>query len=289
MPVLKTLPLTTPRLARLLTLAVLAALAGCSVRAYEARLDRTNELFQYMNTLNENLASTTWADSYGFGIKMRVPKPFVLIPPPPEPTEENPAPVDERQPRFLQPLPELPGLIGAWSAPLETTDDKPLPAFLYVMGNHQRFLDREAGEGGGPEPDEFLIDLEAMLQMGVLGSNEPLPVANSGSEDNVKYEERIPRSPRIEGFPVPKDFTAVSFLPPAERIESLGGVPIRLQLFEYAPSESPVQLAILMIYPVSAREDPVDRLRYALETLEMSEQPPQPQHTGEEGSNSNVF
>jgi hypothetical protein len=285
----KSLPITTPRVARLLTCTVLAVLAGCSVRTYEERLNKTNELFQYMNTLNENLESSTWVDPYGFGIQMRVPKPFVLMPPPPAPTEEEPAPVDTRQPHFLPGVPELPGLIGAWTAPLETTGERPLPALLYVMGNHQRFLDKLAGEGGGPEPSEFLNDLESMLQTAVLGTNEPLPVANSGSQDNVKYQERIPRSPRVEGFPVPKDFTAISFLPPPERIESLGGVPIRLQLFEYAPSGSAVQLAILMIYPVSARDDPVVRLRYALETLEMSEQPPQPQHTGDEGSGESPF
>jgi hypothetical protein len=282
------IPFPKGRASRLLPCLVLAALAGCSVRAYEERLERTNTWFQYLNMLDENLESE-WADTYGFGIRMRPPKPFALLPPPPAPTEEDPAPVDERHPKFLPGITELPGLIGAWQAPLPGADGGQEMAFLYVMGNHQRFLDKLTGEGGGPEPSEFLTDLEAMLQFSALGRNDELPERNTGDQDNTWYRETIPKNPRVEGFPRPKEFRAISFLPPEDRLDEFRGKPIRMQLFEYAPRDS-VQLAVLMIYPVNVAGDPVLRLRMALETLDINEQPPRPQRTGDEaGGGQELF
>lgn len=271
----------TKRVSRLLLCVALTVLAGCSVRVYEERLERTNTYFAYLNMLDANLGSE-WADTYGFGVGMRPPKPFALLPPPPAPTEENPAPVDERHPTFLPGITELPGLIGAWRAQLPTVGGQDVFAFLYVMGNQQRFLDKLTGEGGGPDPSDYLTDLEAMLQFSVLGRNDELPERNTGDQDNVWYRETIPKSPRIEGYPKPKEFRAISFLPTEERLDQFRGKPIRLQLFEYTPQDSSVQLAVLMVYPVNVEGDPVEGLRLALETLEMNEQPPQPQRTGDE-------
>lgn len=276
------------RLRRVAICAVLAVVAGCSVRGYEERLNRTNDLFGYMNLLNENLRAE-WGDTYGFGIRMRPPRQFELKPPPPLPTEENPAPVDDRHPNFLPGIPELPGLIGAWEGQLESADGGRVFAFLYVLGNHQRFIDQQTGEGGGAEPAEFLNDLEAALQRSVLGNVNPLPEANTGSQDNVRYQERIPRAARVEGFPVPRDFTAISFLPPADRLDEFQGIQIRLQLFEYTPHESNVQLAVLMVYPVNVRNDPVVPLRLALETLQLVETAPRPQTTGETTGGEDIF
>lgn len=263
-------------------LGLLAICAGCGVQAYEQRLADSNELFIYRNRLDAHLNSATWAAPNDFGVGMRPPKQFAVIPPPAPPEiNENGELVGEVEPDLRQPtylgIQDMPGLIEAWRAELPTSEGTAV-AFLYVLGNHQRFLDRAANDGEGADPAVFLLDLESLL-----GSTLGVPIgetASSGAaQDNVKYTETIPRTER---FAVPKEFTGISILPPEDVTQPLGLPPLRVQLYEH--HAGPVQLAFVMVYPVSVRENPADSLRIALETLTVTPEPPRLRRPGQEES-----
>lgn len=247
-------------------------LHGCGSEVYEQRLQETAEFFAYMDKLNDNL-EPVWRRQE-FGLSMRPPRPFrlMLAPVPPEVEEgEEPPPVtDPRQPVFLGT--ELPGLIDAWRADLPSDSGDPVPAFLYILGNHQRFLDLARSEGVGADPATFLSELEIVLQQ-ALGVT--LPEGESQRADpNARYRERLPKAER---YAVPKDFTAVDFEPP----EPVGGVPLRLHLYEYQTGQ--VQVALLMVYPAGVRDRPQERLKLALETLNVSGQAPRPRRPSASG------
>jgi hypothetical protein len=252
--------------------------AGCGVAAYEQRLADSNELFAYRNKLDAHLSNATWAAPNEYGVTMRIPKQLALIPPPAPPeVDENGEVVGEIQPDLRQPIymgiQDMPGLIEAWRADLPTSDGGTAVAFLYALGNHERFLIRAANDGQGPDPAEYFLDLENLLQT-TFGVSIPEGATNEGAQDNVRYNETIPR---IERFAVPKEFSAVSILPPPEVIQQLGLPPLRVQLYEH--TDGPIQLAFLMVYPVSVRENPVDSLRIALETLTVVPEPPRLRRT----------
>lgn len=272
-----------PSLRVMAALGLLMICAGCGVQAYEQRLADSNELFVYRNRLDAHLNAATWAAPNEFGVSMRPPKQFALIPPPAPPeVNENGEIVGEMEPDLRQPnylgIQDLPGLIEAWRADLPTSEGAAV-AFLYVLGNHQRFLDRAANDGQGADPAEFLLDVESLL-----GSTLGVPIGemagSGGAQDNVKYTETIPRTER---FAVPKEFTGISILPPEDVLQPLGLPPLRVQLYEH--HAGPVQLAFVLVYPVSVRENPVDSLRIALETLTVTPEPPRLRRPGqEEGS-----
>jgi hypothetical protein len=260
-------------LCALLGLALL--LPGCGVQAYEQRLQDTNELFAYWNSLDENL-SRPWAQA-DFGLEMRVPKPFQLMArPQPAEVDESGQPIaldeDKRQPLFLG-IEELPGLIDAWRATLPISESEGMPAYLYVLGNHQRFLDRQLSEGEGAEPGTFLEDLELLLQNTL---NVTIQDSQTGDRDNVRYRETIPRQ---EKYAVPKEFTAISLLTPEEMQRDLGGHLWRIQVYEHRAD--PIQVAVVLIYPAAVSDRPVDRLKLALETLKVANQPPRAPRPGE--------
>ncbi|QDU36257.1 hypothetical protein Mal4_05410 [Maioricimonas rarisocia] len=247
-------------------------LHGCGSEVYEQRLQETAAFFAYMDKLNDNL-EPVWRRQ-DFGLSMRPPKPFQLMPAPvpPEVEEgEEPPPVeDTRQPVFLGT--ELPGLIEAWRADLPSDGGEQVPAFLYFLGNHQRFLDLARSEGVGADPATFLSELEIVLQQ-ALGVT--LPEGESRQADpNTRYRERLPKEER---YAIPKDFTAIDFEPP----EPIGGVPLRLHLYQYQTGQ--VQVALLMVYPADVRDRPQERLKLALETLNVSGQAPRPQRSSSEG------
>src|SRR5262245_60501591 len=76
---------------------------GCGTATYEERLDQTRKLFEYHNTLNQNLQAK-W-ERNDLGISMRVPRGYTLLPPPPIPKQLEDGTVevveDSRQPAFL--------------------------------------------------------------------------------------------------------------------------------------------------------------------------------------------
>lgn len=251
----------------LLTIAVLLPVWGCGVETYERRLAETNEYFQYVNKLDTALAGSYWEDG-AYGIKFRPPKGFALMAPPPLPVEGEPPPADERQPLYLGT--ELPGLIAAFRSDLPTSEGQAV-GFLYVLGNHERILIRAANDGVGDDPATYLDDLELLLAntLGVTISS------GRGDRDNEKFDATIPVERK---YAIPKDFTAVSILPP-QPIQAGGQqIQLRLQLYEYPSGAQrgtmPIQVALLLVYPTTVRVDPVAGLKLALETLTVSDLAP---------------
>jgi len=255
---------------------LLAVVSGC-VDTYERRLEETNNYFHYLNKLNDHLAPSKWADIYGFGIEMRVPKEFTLMqrPEPPAEGEEEPEPVvDTRHPVSLG-IDRLPGLIDAWRASLPAEGGGQVTALLYVTGNHERFLVQAQNDGVGAPPEDYLADLKLLLSNSLGVTVTP----GDGSRDNEEYEETIPRD---DTYAIPKTFGAISYLPPNPTPVQGGGAPLQLRLQLYTYEDGPIQLAIMLVYPTSARSNPTDSLKIALETLKVSPDPPQVQRPGGE-------
>lgn len=268
-------------IARLLlaSLMVVLPVSGCGVETYERRLAETNEYFKYLNKLDTALAGSYWEDAT-YGIKFRPPKEFALMAPPPAPVEGESPPADERQPLYLGT--ELPGLIAAFRGTVPASDGQAV-AFLYVLGNHERILIRQANDGVGDDPATYLDDLELLLA-NTLGVTI---TSGRGDQDNQKFESTIPMERK---YAIPKNFTVVSLLPP-QPIQAGGQeIQLRLQLYEY-PSVAqrgtmPIQVAFLMVYPTTVRTDPVASLKLAMETLTVSDQGPRLQRPDQQEKGS---
>lgn len=261
------------------------SLAGCGVHAYEERLNNANELFDYQNRLDQVLAKTPWAAPGGYGISMRIPLGYAAIPapapsaPPAEGEPEPPPPVDLRQPTYLG-VPEIEGLIGAWKAVVPTRDNQQAQVFLYVFGNHDRILHAIPGEQSLPS-NEYLKDLESVLQMqlGVtLGT-----AGSSANQVNVKLRDTIPR---VERFVKQKEFQTARLVPTPDALAQLQ-IPesAAFECYLYEHQAGPCQVALLLVAPVSVRDNPEAALRTALETLTVSDQPPRRQ-SGSRGAPS---
>jgi len=152
-------------LSRLL-LCVFVVMCGCGAETYRARLKETAAYFRYQQSLNEELGPK-WSER---GVSFQPPKQFQMIPPPapPETDEGEPAALDAaedpRQPHYLGI--ELPGLLGAWEATVQADvggTEAPRKAYLYVLGNHDRYLEGPDSEGFADDPQSFLIDVENLL------------------------------------------------------------------------------------------------------------------------------
>jgi hypothetical protein len=252
------------------------AIPGCGLETYEQRLAETNDYFKYVNKLDTYLSDVTWSNP-AYGVELRYPKGFVEMAGPAPPAEgEDPASpvVDPRQPNVLGI--DLPGLIAAFRA-----DDGQDVSLLYILGNHERILIRAANDGVGDDPATFLTDLELLLQnaIGVTVPEQP----GSGSRDNEKYTETIPRDGK---YAHQKDFTAISFLQPEPPEGSASTLQLRLQLYEYQAGS--MQVAVLMIYPTTNRNDPREALKLALETLRVSYQPPRLENPNQPESSGNA-
>lgn len=270
----------------LLVLIICCWLAGCGVQAYEQRLNNANELFAYQNYLDKTLARTPWSAPGGYGLSMRIPLGYAQIPAPvpPPPVKdadgadvEQPTPPDLRQPTYLG-VPEVEGLIAAWKANVPAREGSTF-MFLYVLGNHDRLMASNT-EAGGLPPEKYLEDLETLLQT-QLGLT--IEKAGSGSNQvNVKVEETIPR---VERFVKSKTFTAVRLLPSPAALQQLGNLP-EMEGYLYEHTAGPCQVAVLLVSPLSVRENPETALRTALETLTVSDQRPQRTAPGEPASGS---
>ena len=282
----------TGRSARVFTICALLLAVGCGVGTYEQRLTVSSNYFTYLNKLNASLARAPWVAPDPYGMSMRTPLGFQLLarPVPPEEaeaaaegeaaaasesesaTEETEASADEtaasdpRHPSFLGI--ELPGLIDAWQADLPTSGGGTTKAFLYVMGNHDRFLELARNDNVGLDPETFLDDLEAILadSLRVTVAEES---GSGAAVDNARYKDLIPRG---EEYAVPKEFSKISYVPAEERLTELGLPSIRLHLYEHRAG--PVQVAILMIHPASVSSRPEEALRLGLETFSVVDQPP---------------
>lgn len=248
-----------------------ALIAGCGADTYRLRLNETAQYFAYKQKLNEELGPV-WS---AMGVSLQPPRQFAVIPPPPPPAEgdetvENNE--DPRQPHFLGV--ELPGLLGAWEATVMTDvggSEEPRTAYLYVLGNHSRFLQKPDADGFVDDPQMFLTELENLLS-GTIGVFLPEGETGTGAEKNQRYRETAPRAAPNTKFTPRKEFTAVTLSPQID-VGDLD-LPFEMQLYEWAGQR--IQVAILMIYPqaVSPRESLRDRLLLSLETLQIDDTPP---------------
>lgn len=259
-------------------------LSGCGVQAYEQQLNNANELFTYQNRLDQYLTKTPW-DAPGLGVSMRIPHGYGMIPAPApvavkegeegEAAEEPEAPVDLRQPTYLG-VPEIEGLIGAWKAAVPSTDGSNAVVFLYVFGNHARMLSGTSEPGEGQAADEYLDHLEAVLQtqLGVTIEQE----GGSANQPNAKFHESIPRDAKYVSR---KEFDVVRLVPSDGALQELQ-LP-SLDAYLYEVQSGSMQVALLLVTPTSARENPDNALRVALETLSVSSQAPERRPDGQIG------
>lgn len=246
--------------------------AGCGLATYESRLESTREFFEYMQTLNNNLARNTW-ERRELGLSMRVPQPFnAPMPAPPAPKEDEEGNLlyepDLRQPDYLGI--DLPGLVEGWRSELPGAGPVADSIFLYAMTNHDRFATEAAS---GPAPNAFLADLEYILgeAFGVT-----IPDGESAQPaDNMRYRLIAPPPGSMqEKYTTRKDYLAIRYVPE----QPVAGQMLQGLLFERQVGD--IQVAILCICSQSVSTQFRDRLLLSLETLAVSGQTPRPAAAG---------
>ncbi len=247
----------------------MTALPGCGAERYEERLRNTAEYFAYKNKLNEALGP----DWQSQGVRIRLPKQFREIPPPPPAVESDdgstPEVEDARQPQFLGV--RLPGLLGAFQADVRADvggAEESTTSWLYILGNHERYLEGPDESGVSEDPDAFLADVENLLS-GISGVLIPEGEGGDGTQENMRYGET---APQVEKFAQRRRFTGL-VIKPEIAIEGLE-LPAEMQLYEWRGQK--IQVLILLMYPasISPQEHLHDRLLLALETFDAKDEPP---------------
>jgi hypothetical protein len=235
--------LRSGQLVALLALSSLAA--GCGQSTYAERVNRTAKVYAYQNRLDQNL-QPVWSRG-DWGMSMRPPLRFRLMPapPPPKTNEDGTVEVieDKRQPSYLGV--ELPGLVAAWEIPGE--------AFIYVCSNHQRYVDSQGNLAAG-DPETFFADLEATLQQGFEVTIEADP-ARGPAELHRKFPERIPPS---DEFAPPNSFQSI-------RIEKTTDTKFSANVWELPAGK--IQMAVILVYSPTNPGNFENAVRIALETL----------------------
>lgn len=261
---------------RLLLVLSVVVMAGCGTQTYKSRLNETAQYFEYKETLNRELGPP-WSAA---GIVFQPPKQFVSIAPPAPATETEGAEAveepdeaeDPRQPHYLGI--ELPGLLGAWEANVEATvadQTETRKAYLYVMSNQSRYLQKPDSEGMSADPATFLSELEDLLTT-TIGVVLPPGETGNGTSKNERYRETLPVIATNAKFTPRKEYTAVTLSPQID-VGNLD-LPFEMQLYEWSGQH--IQVAVLMVYPqsVGPRENLQSRLMLAMETLDVSDTRP---------------
>lgn len=183
--------------------ALLLFVAGCGYSQYEARLTESKNYYAHLDRIEQALAPK-WT-SQNSVLELRVPRQFVLIPPPQpikkdDGTLEFPA-IDPRQPDYVNLL--FPELYGAWETNLKvakkdgTAEDR--KGYIYALSNYW--------ELAGEKPDqavEFFNNLKAMMsdKLGVPATDEPAfvyPKTLPAYQPQVTYDKCIFKEKDIEG------------------------------------------------------------------------------------------
>lgn len=249
-------------------------LLGCGAETYKARLNETAQYFSYQEKLNKELGPA-WS---AMGVTWRPPKQFVNIPAPAPPVAEEGVDSaaaeeveDPRQPHYLNL--ELPGLLGAWEATVETDYDGEIEestAYLYLLGNHDRYLQKPDAAGFVEDPQAYVKDIENLLS-GKIGVVLP-DGEGTGKEKNRRYRESAPRVEPNVKFTPRKDFTAITLQPQID-VGDLD-LPFEIQIYESIGRQ--VQVIVVLVYPqtISPRENLHENLLLALETLNVSDSAP---------------
>lgn len=239
-------------------------LVGCGQAKYEERLKASAEFYEYMQTMEANLASPIWERS-DLGMKMRLPLPFRIPMPGPELL------VDEEGEQFYGPDPRhpevlattFPGIVEAWQTMLPGEAGQQVDSRIYVLTNHSRFklVDGAVLE----EPAEFFSDLEVQVS-NVFDIFIPDGEANAPGE-NIRYKLTVPMtgSPSSK-FIEPKRFSVIRFVP-EEVAEGQG-----LQVVLYEHQAGDIQVAVVVIGPSSFSSQFRQRLEMSLQTLSVQPQ-----------------
>lgn len=242
-------------------LAAGATLSGCGQKAYEERLQQSRLFYEYLQSVEEALASPAWIRN-DVGMSMRVPKPFGRVMSGPETFKDKDGDLvkgpDPREKNSLGT--PLPGLVEAWEAALDSEDGQP-NAWIYMVSNQERFREMDQG---GPPPEEFLTDLENEL-MRVFQVTIP-EGETSKTGDNLRFRQWSPAQNSARAlYSTPKDYTVIRFVPNPEFNAA------DLQASVYERKAGKVQAALVLLTRKSTSAAFRQRVEIALETLEIDE------------------
>ncbi len=275
---------------------ILGSLSGCGAKTYEDRLETTKAYYDYIDRLNQNLGPQ-FSET---GVTMRAPKQFTLIPAPPRRpkrpvkpkpagaandtiSEETPEPEkkrDPRQPDFLDV--ELPGLIAAWKADLNTvsgTGDSAksatIPGYIYLLSNAEfwRTFKTKKGNNSKISPIKFHDDVMEILT-GTLNI-EIGKHARGTATDRVNkwFTETVPAR-KDERFAPKKEITTITLVPSVEEGEEQQGIQREYQVYLFANGDMKIVLIYALPRNVSTGEDLIDRILFSLQTLTVSSEKP---------------
>ena len=237
------------RLATLCGLALwLAGGTGCYDQRYNQRMDTTTDLFNHMDKVAANVGGEIAVPEGGPVLRIKPPRQFVKIPPPPPTKKGERPPTDLRQPDYL-PI-ELPGLMMAAKARLQIDvagKAAEHDAYMYVLGNYSAWA---SSKGANGEPEKFrdgaIKRLAQALQIGV----------DEKKWLKVSYPEKFDLVQKVEYLE--------QVLNP-ER--SIGDV--KMKFMPYLYTVGATQVIVLFVIPegVANKEQLPDRIAASLETL----------------------
>jgi hypothetical protein len=224
----------------LLLVSAAVALSGCGQETYENRLKATNAYYGYVEDVNANLEAET---ALPFGVKIRVPKEFKLIPAP-----KADAP-DERVNSTATRVSNLPGVLAKWQRQVQTDDGGRHVAELFLVSNHQRYLDYDPTAGELGAPANLLADLDYTLQEGLGITISPMAM---GAAENAWLPARTPPVGQIP-YTIQKTFEQIRLMPP----ESPEIMPHRIghaTRYEVPVGKNKIQVALICLYPARMRD-----------------------------------
>ena len=237
----------------------LLALTGCGAEAYNSRLQETAKYFEYLETLNRNLARA-WGNA---GVDYRAPLQFREIPPPKiEKDEEGNViepEIDPRQPAFIDG--ELPGLIGAWKADVSVGDGATAPASIFILSNYPLWLETT-------DASEIVKFHDTAVRQVSGGMNLRLP------------DPKRVTIPAGIAYTKGKQFTTYS-LPEKE----IDGIAYHTTLYAHQAGDARVVLVFVIPARIDTSERIGDRIEMSLETLTVTDvKPPRPTPGGKPGA-----
>ena len=245
-------------------LSLLPVMSGCGVDTYENRLKAANAYYAYREDIDTSL-DRKWVGP--FGVSLRVPMGFREVAPP-----KKDMPDDRMNSRFTR-VTDLPGLLAKWEMPVQTEDAGNQVAELFLLGNHQRFLDHDPQkEESGGSPATFLQDYDNALQTGL---NITMTAPSGAAADNAWLPGRVPTVGQIP-YTQTKNYEWAKLSPP----ENPEVMPHRVgytSRFEVPVNRnSKLQVILLCLYPAKMRDSTklTERLTKTMEQLEVPAQMP---------------
>ena len=262
----------------LLSLTVVsAALVGCGSQTYEFRLEETSKYFTYLNKVNDSLDPAEMGLMRDYKITIRVPQQFNLLPPPEVKFDEEtnepilvPPNMDDRQPKYMNTI--LPGLLGAWEANVylqsseeeepaeeEETEIPTAPCYIYLLGNHLKWIEKE--KAPSVQPLEYYFEAKDAIASGFR-----IPP----DTDDQPWEWDSKKSPSGIGYVPKKDFESFWF--PQEQDDpdiEIHGSYYRVELYYHETGDIQVVLMCVIPEDIASSEKIGERISLMLEQLEV--------------------